>query len=99
MAHRWILPKVAKWEVKHGGWDIGAPDLLVPFLSTLPSSLAYRVERATNKHGQEAETHVMKIAEKIGDDIDLWHGTTFHAIPSILVEGLKESKDSRPCVC
>ena len=73
--------------------DIKAPDLLVPFLSTLPKPLAYRVERTTNKHGQEAEVHVLKIAEKSGDGIDLWHGTTFHAIPSILAEGLKESKD------
>ena len=91
MAHRWNLPKVAKWEVKYGGWNVMAPDLLVPFLSTLPRPLEYRVERATNKHGQEAEIHVLKLAEKIGDGLDLWHGTTFHAIASILTEGLKES--------
>ncbi len=34
MAHRWCLPKVAKWEVRSGAWDLGAPDMLDDFLAT-----------------------------------------------------------------
>ena len=98
MAHRWKLPKVSKWEVKYGGWDLATPDLLVPSLSSLPKPLDYRVERRYNKHGQEAEAHIFKVAEKVGDGIDLWHGTTCHAVRSILAEGLRLAILSYPSV-
>ena len=89
MAHRWCLPKVEKWEVKYGCWDLATPDLLEPFLSTLPKPLDYRRERRNNKHGKEAEIHIFKVAEKVGDGIDLWHGTTCHAVRSILAGGIR----------
>ncbi len=38
MSHRWDLPKVAKWEVRNGVWDLDAADFLCEFLAT---SLAY----------------------------------------------------------
>ena len=98
MAHRWVLPKVAKWEVKHGGWDLATPDLLAPFLSTLPNFLDCRLESRNNKHGEEAEIHILNVAEKIGDGIDLWHGTTCHAVRSILAEGLRLAILSYPSV-
>ena len=98
MAHRWKLSKVSTWEVRYGGWDLATPDLLEPFLSTLRKPLDYRRERRSNKHGKEAEIHILKVAEKIGDGIDLWHGTTCHAVRSILAEGIRLAILSYPSV-
>ena len=51
MAHRWELPKVARWVAKHGEWDLDAKDLMLDFLASLPTPKQQWVEVAMNGKG------------------------------------------------
>ena len=92
MAHRCQLPKVTTSEVRNGRWDLNAPDLLVPFLDSLPLDPLERERRLIpNKYHHAAELHVLKYAEAGAASLVLWHGTTWRFVPSILMEGFRES--------
>ena len=94
--HRWSLPKGARWEAKHGGWNLQIPDMLPHFLATLPEPLDTVIEQIQNKHGQSAEIHKLIYAraekEKVVQE-NLWHGTWFKAVGPILRNGFRDSSD------
>jgi len=91
MAHRWCLPKVQKWEAKAGDWDIQSPDLLFPFLRTLPRPTTFSKELPVNKHGDSSELYKLKYADCITNNPVLYHGTTYKGVKNIIEEGFQES--------
>ena len=91
MAHRWVLPKVASWEVHSGAWDLGEKDLMLDFFGSLPRPKQYRVEATVNGKGQPAEIYHLVYDDGQVNKAKLFHGTTFKAVRSILQNGFKES--------
>lgn len=94
ICHRWSAPRAPRTEVRQGSWDLTMGDRLHSFLSSLPPPLRHSKRSATNPKGGDAEIQKLVYAYPSNQAPQFYHGTTYHAIHSIITKGLRASTNA-----
>ena len=81
--------------VKYPTGNVEADDLLLSYAASLQNLETTGARRfLRNRHGRRAEHIVFRTTLPHTGDVNLfWHGTTFHCLPDILADGLKNPFD------